>query len=123
MKKKSTISANTAPAKPKRNKLEKIGSIRVESGMVWISDPSSIIGGDGDQPMFANWSDFLHKNGFSHGDQAKHERCIVAHQEGRPITDDMRVGQMPAINSQPDNAGMSIRTTFWRRAVRCPCEA
>lgn len=96
--------------KQKGSKLEKIGSIAVESGMLWLSDPSRVVGGDGSKPMFADWPDFLDKGGFSHEDQAKQKRCMKAHREGKPVTDEMRPPIMPEFKSHTDNAGISIRT-------------
>jgi len=96
--------------KQKPGNMEKIGSIAVESGMLWLSDPSQLIGAPGPKRLFVDWPDFLDKSGFSHADQAKHGRCMKAHREGKPITDDMRPPMAPEFRAHADNAGVSIRT-------------
>jgi len=106
-KKKGTTKTNK---NQKPDSMEKIGSVAVESGMLWLSDPSQVIAGAGSKPRFADWPDFLDKSGFSYADQAKHERCVKAHKEGKPVTDDMRPPIVPEFRAHADNAGVSIRT-------------
>jgi hypothetical protein len=113
MKKKINAKAtktNKANTKPKPNAFERIGSIAVESGMLWLSDPSRVVAGAGSKPMFVDWPDFLHKSGFSREDQAKQKQSMKAHKEGKPVNDDMRAPIMPEFTSHTNNAGISIRT-------------
>src|SRR5450755_817130 len=86
-------------ARKKLNAVEKIGSIAIESGMLWLSDPSQVIGVAGSKRLITDWPDFLDKSGFSHEDQAKQTQCMKAHKQGKPVTDDMRPPVIPEVTS------------------------